>query len=269
MDKRRRRQSGITDLHKRLEMKINEHKMLTSTLHEAFRRNDSSASTLNGIKKAIEDTLNDIALLREEIENGCTYTTYKKSSFFDNIKKGGEKKEEKVAVKYLSGSEPKYSYKKPYKIKSFDELGFAKDNKELVNLTEKMNVDNILLSNRFLFDLSVIGIPSTMVKWVCPYKGSDRSSNRSDNFIEVQIYDFVDEYGVPVLTKLNAYDGRKFTAEIEHLDPTGSIVYREKYNGCYLDGEIIRDSLTYANSDPSTITLRIYYDGVSYEAECR
>lgn len=254
-----RRQSELADLNKRLEMKINEHKMLTSTLHEAFRRNDSSASTLNSIKKAIEDTLNDIALLREEIENGCTYTTYRKSSFFDQIKKEGEKKEEKATIKHISCCEPKYNYEKPYKIKSFDELGFAKDDKELANLTEKMNVDNILLSNRFLFDLSVIGIPSTMVKWVLP-------ANHPNNVIEFQIYDFVDENGVPVLAKLNAYDGRKFTAEIEHLDPAGATVYVEKYNGCYLDSEIVRDSLRYASSEPSTIILRIYYDGVSYEA---
>lgn len=268
MERRHRRQSEIADLNKRLEMKINEHKMLTSTLHEAFRRNDSSASTLNSIKKAIEDTLNDIALLREEIENGYVYTTYKKSSFFDSIKKGGEKKEEKAAIKYISGHEPKYSYKKPYGVKSFDELGFAIDDKELVNLTEKMNVDNILLSNRFLFDLSAIDIPATMVKWVCPYHSSDDSSNRTDSYIAVQIYDFVDDEGVPVLAKLNAYDGRKFTVELKHLNPTGGIVYKEKYNGCYLDSEIVRDSLTYANSDPSTITLKIYYDGVSYEASC-
>jgi hypothetical protein len=71
---------------------------------------------------------------------------------------------------------------------------------------------------------------------------------------------------VPVLAKLNAYDGRKFTAEIEHLDPAGATVYIEKYNGCYLDSEIVRDSLRYASSEPSTIILRIYYDGVSYEA---
>lgn len=263
------RKSGMADLNERLEMKINEHKMLTSTLHEAFRRNDSSASTLNSIKNAIEDTLNDIALLREEIENGCTYTTYKKRSLFDQINKEGEKKEEKASIKYLSGYDPKYSKKKPYKIKSFDDLGFAKDSEELVNLTEEMNVDNILLSNRFLFDLSVIGIPPTMVKWVCPYRSSEDSLNRSDSFIEVQIYDFVDDEGVPVLAKLNAYDGRKFTVEIKHLSPTGAIVYTEKYNGCYLDSGIMRDSLTYANSDPSTITLRIFYDGVSYEASCK
>ena len=171
----------------------------------------------------------------------------------------GGKKEEKATIKHISGCEPKYNYEKPYKIKSFDELGFAKDDKELVNLTEKMNVDNILLSNRFLFDLSVIGIPSTMVKWVLP-------ANHPNNVIEVQIYDFVDENGVPVLAKLNAYDGRKFTAEIEHLDPAGATVYIEKYNGCYLDSEIVRDSLRYASSEPSTIILRIYYDGVSYEA---
>jgi hypothetical protein len=265
MERRHRRQSEIADLNKRLEMKINEHKMLTSTLHEAFRRNDSSASTLNSIKKAIEDTLNDIELLREEIENNCTYTTYRKGSFFDQIKKEGEK--------HISGCEPKYSYKKPYGIKSFDEVvkdeGGTEHEVKHVSTIDTPNVDNILFSNRFLFDLNVIGIPSTMVKWVCPYRSSEDSLNRSDNFIEVQIYDFVDEDGVPVLAKLSAYDGRKFTVELKHLSPTGSIVYTEKYNGCYLDSGIVRDSLTYANSDPSTITLRIFYDGVSYEASCK
>ena len=266
MERRHRRNCSLTDLDKRLKMKINEHKMLTNTLHETFRNPNSSESTLNSIKRAIDETLNEIASLREQV-NGAT--TYK--SIFDRI----DKKDE-PPVKVLSGTEPRYNYKRQYKVKSFNDIKKSEDeiseilqkriddgtlSTEPISLGKKMNVDNILFSNRFLFDLSVIGVPATMVKrlWVC---------NDQNNFIEVEIYDFVDEDGTPILAKLTAYDGRKFTSEIKHLSPIGSVVYKEKYNGCYLDSTIRRDALTYSESEASTITLRIYYDGVSYEAGC-
>ena len=124
-----------------------------------------------------------------------------------------------------------------------------------------LNVDNILFCNRFIFDLSAIGVPETMVRRVTVYNSEDRA-------IDVEIYDFVDEYGVPVLAKLSTYDNRKFTSEIKHLNPVGAVVYTEKYNGCYLDKIITRDSLRYSDSEPSAIIIRIHYDGVSYEAEC-
>lgn len=269
MERRQKTNNDFDVLKKRLEMKINEHKMLTNTLHEAFRKEGTSEDTLNSIKSAIDSTVSEINILREQINNeGVTYASYnayKKMSFFDKIGKKDE-----LPIKVISGCEPKYNSKKPYSIKSFDEIVKDEGGKEHevkhTTFIENVNTDNILFCNRFLCDLSVIGIPETMVKWVCQFKGSEDSSNRTDNFIEVQIYDFVDDNGIPVLAKLNAYDGRKFTIEIEHLDPTGCVVYKEKYNGCYLDGEIIRDSLRYVDSEPSTITFKIYYDGVSYEA---
>ena len=70
MERRHRRSYGLTDLDKRLEMKINEHKMLMNTLHEAFRRPSATEYTLNTIKSAISDTLEEIADLREEINGG-------------------------------------------------------------------------------------------------------------------------------------------------------------------------------------------------------
>jgi hypothetical protein len=269
MERRQKTNNDFDVLKKRLEMKINEHKMLTNTLHEAFRKEDTSEETLNSIKSAIDSTVSEINILREQINNeGATYAAYNaynKMSFFDKIGKKDE-----LPIKVISCFEPKYNSKKPYNIKSFDEIVKDEGGKEHkvkhTTSIENVKTDNILFCNRFLCDLSVIGIPETMVKWLCQFKGSEDSSNRTDNFIEVQIYDFVDDNGIPVLAKLNAYDGRKFTIEIKHLDPTGCVVYKEKYNGCYLDGEIIRDSLRYADSEPSTITFKIYYDGVSYEA---
>ena len=263
MERNYRKSNSLINLDKRLKMKINEHKMLTNTLHEAFRNPNSTESTLNSIKKAIDETLNEIALLRDE-SSGTAISR----SIFDRIDK---KKEQAIGV--LSGYEPKYSYKKQHKVKSFDDIKKPEDeineilqkridngdlSAEPINLGEKMNVDNILLCNRFLFDVSVLGIPVTMIKWV-------NVVNDPQRFIEFEIYDFVDEEGVPILAKLNNYDSRKFVAEIKHLNPAGGVVYKEKFNGCYLDPSIRRDSLRYSDSEPSTIMLKIYYDGVSYE----
>ena len=260
MERRKRNGNELENLKKRLEMKINEHKMLTNTLHEAFKREGTSEETLNSIKSAIDSTVSEINILREEINNGgvtyATYNTYRKISFFDKIGK-----KEKEPIKALSGCEPKYNRNKPYVVKSFDEIVKQADKEYEVkhtSITNDVDVDSILFTNRFLCDLSVIGVPETMVKWVCQHGGSDK-------WVEVQIYDFVDDNGTPVLSKLNYQDKRKFTFEIRHLDPTGCVVYIEKYNGCLVD-EIFREALTYEKCEPSVIMLRIHYDGVSYEA---
>ena len=236
------------DLKKRLEMKINEHKMLTNTLYEALEKKGSSVDTLNNIKSAIDSTLNEINILKEEMNNGgvtyATYNAYKKVSFFDKIGK-------KEPIKVLSGCEPKYNYKHPYDDKEYEI--------KHTSITDAINTDSILFCNRFLFDLSVIGIPETMVKSVYV-------STNPENVIEVQIYDFITAHGTPIMGELAAYNGRKFTCEIEHLDATGMVVYKEKYNGCYLDTNINRDSLCYERSEPATIMIKIRFDGVSYEA---
>lgn len=249
MEIKKRNKSAKQDTNKRLEMKINEYKMLTNTLHEAFRKDDVTASTLKSIKRAIEDTLNDIALLREELENEEVYATYEKSSFFDKIKKDEGKKEDELPIKVLSGCKNKYDFENEY------------PKVERTKICDMPNPDNILFDNRFLCDLNVIGVPETMVKWVGVIP-------KPDAHLEVQIYDFVDGNGVPVLAKLSAYDRRKFTLEIKHLDPTGCVVYKEKYNGCFLDDEIWRGALNYESAEPSVITLKIRYDGVSYETGC-
>lgn len=253
MERRHRRSYGLTDLDKRLEMKINEHKMLMNTLHEAFRRPSATEYTLNTIKSAISDTLEEIADLREEI-NGGNKTS---GSLFDGI----EKKVEIPAKK----DKPKANPVPPLTSSFFDRI--QKKEKELeekkptLNLSSEMHVDNILFCNRFLFDIGFLGIPQTMIQWV-------DVNNDPQRTIEFAIYDFVDEDGVPVLAKLAAYDGRKFVAELKHLNPVGEVVYKEKFNGCYLDLSIKRDSLRYADSEPSQIILKLYYDGVSYETGC-
>ena len=252
MERRHRRSYSLSlagDLDKRLEMKINEHKMLMNTLHEAFRKPNSTEYTLNTIKSAINDTLEEIADLRGQINSENKFN----ESLFDGIKKKEETptKENKTKVNDTASFFDKIQKKEK-------EL---EDKKPTLNLSSEMHVDNILFCNRFLFDIGFLGIPQTMIQWV-------NVNNDPQRTIEFAIYDFVDEDGVPVLAKLDAYDGRKFVAEIKHLNPVGEVVYKEKFNGCYLDLSIKRDSLRYADSEPSQIILKLYYDGVSYETGC-
>lgn len=252
MERRHRRTYSLglgRDLDKRLEMKINEHKMLMNTLHEAFRKPNSTEYTLNTIKSAINDTLEEIADLRGQINSENKFN----ESLFDGIKKKEETpaKENKMKVHDTASFFDKIQKKEK-------EL---EDKKPTLNLSSEMHVDNILFCNRFLFDVSFLDIPQTMVQWV-------DVNNDPQRTIEFAIYDFVDEDGVPVLAKLAAYDGRKFVAEIKHLNPIGEVVYKEKFNGCYLDSMNRRSSLRYADSEPSQIILKLYYDGVSYETGC-
>ena len=283
------KEKELESLKSNLEVKLNEHKMLMGTFHEALKRGSSSDYTLKMIQSAMDDTLNDITSIKEKIDElGNIYWHYadndkveKPNNIFDSIKK--ENKEDVAPKTRLemakekctsANRESKYDWKHTYldEIRKNDDGTFSRivemnptykkgvpEKIQYNNIGELLNVDNILFCNRFLLDLNIIGVPETMVKWVTV-------ANTEDNMIDVEIYDFVDEDGIPVLAKLSAYDGRKFTAEIKHLDPIGVVVYKEKYNGCYLDSNISRDSLRYSDSEPSTIIIRIHYDGVSYEA---
>ena len=268
---------------KALETKLNEQKMLTETLYEAFEKGSSEA-TLANIEDAIKDTVRSVMEIKKEIDSlNVEYKRYsdKPSNIFDSIKKEGKEdvapktRLEMAKEKCASANrESKYDWKHTYldEIRKNDDATFSKIiemNPEYKNnvpekiqyndIGELLNVDHILFCNRFLLDLKTIGIPETMVKWV----HSDVFNG--DNIIEAQIYDFISESGEPVLSVLSRHIGAKFTAEIKHLDPTGVVVYKEKYNGCKIE-KIYRDSLTYDKSEPSGIVLTIHYDGVSYEA---
>jgi hypothetical protein len=244
-------------LNSQLEVKLNEHKMLMETFHEAFRKDSSSNNTLREIQDAMDETLNDITSIKEEIDKlNKIYWHYDgsnvreknetKTNIFDSIKKVEKDETAFGRVIDFGSGEP---------ISKNDADAYSQEKIQYNDIGKLLNIDNILFCNRFLFDLSPIGISETMVKWV----HSDVFNG--DNIIEAQIYDFVNEDGEPVLSILSKYIGTKFTAEIKHLNPIGTVIYKEKYNGCKIE-KIIRDSLRYDESEPSGILLRIHYDGV-------
>ena len=63
---KRKRFKNMLSVEKRLEMKINEHKMLMNTLHEMFRKNNVPGKTLDMMKAEINETLKEIEELRKE-----------------------------------------------------------------------------------------------------------------------------------------------------------------------------------------------------------
>jgi hypothetical protein len=262
---RKQRTSSLSDAERRLKMKINEHKMLINSLHDLFNRENSSSRSIANLKSMIDSTINEIEVIRKEIEGDNDEKNneiFRNSgiNIFDNIKK---KQEYKKPERYFGngGICQDHSFFEDIRKKD-KEVEEKKNSGTMYDLGNSLNVDNIVLCNRFLLDMSVIGIPETMVKKVLNERVN---GNRC---LYVDIYDFVTDSGVPVMQNLSmTSENRKFTLEIKHLDASGKIMYKEKFNGCRLDtDEIYTTALRYDESEPTVITLRILYDGVSYEA---
>jgi len=234
----------MLSVEKRLEMKINEHKMLMNTLHEMFRKNNVPGKTLDMMKAEINETLKEIEELRKENEQP---TKTASTSMFDNIKKDNT----------CCGS-PTCTCHHNYDL--YDNI--AKSNEaKLVNLDAAIvntNIHDILFTSGFVVELDDLNIPSNMVQFVT-FLGKNK--------IEIAINDFITTiFGsrYPILSVIEGNVGRKFTMTIKRIDRTGAIVYKEKYVGCEIEG-YFRSSLEYTKTDPSQIMLQINFDGVSYE----
>jgi hypothetical protein len=63
---------------------------------------------------------------------------------------------------------------------------------------------------------------------------------------------------------VNNADALPFKISIDHLDPTGKLLYTERYHGCRIK-EAFRSDLSYESDDISTIDMLITYSDVSYE----
>ena len=223
---------------KRLEMKINEHKMLMNTLHEMFRKNDVSGKTLEMIKAEINETLKEIEELRKENTQESKASTV---SMFDSIKKSNG----------CCGSSTCTCHH------NYNLYGSIKKN-DTDNVVTNVSNRDVLLSSDFFVDLSDINVPSNMVKSV---HFLDKGK------IDVAINDFmVTVYGrrYPILSVIEGNIGRKFTMTIKHVNYNGSVVYNEKYVGCEITN-YFRSSFERGHSEPSQIMLQINFDGVSYE----
>lgn len=226
--RKRKRFKNMLSVEKRLEMKINEHKMLMNTLHEMFRKNNVSGKTLEMIKAEINETLKEIEELRKESTQESKASTV---SMFDSIKKSNG-----CCGSSTCTCHHNYSAYSP----------------------DSTYTDKVLYDSRFIVDLDDLNIPSDMVQTV---------HFLSRNKVEVVINDFlVEAYDrrYPILSIIDGSIDRKFTMTIKRTDKTGAILYKEKYVGCEIK-ECFRSSLEREKAEPSKIMLQINFDGVSYE----
>lgn len=241
---KRKRFKNMLSVEKRLEMKINEHKMLMNTLHEMFRKNDVPGKTLEMIKAEINDTIKEIEELRKEAMFNTKADTI---SMFDGIKKNSG----------CCGSSTSTCH---HNYGLYDNIAKGNEAKP-VNLDAAIantNIHDILFTSGFVVELDDLNIPSDMVQFVT-FLGKDK--------IEIAINDFITTiFGrrYPILSVIEGNVGRKFTMAIKRINQNGAIVYKEKYVGCEIEG-YFRNSLEYAKTDPSQIMLQIKFDGVSYE----
>lgn len=253
-----------------LSMRINQYKMLNSTLTETISRGGSE-ELIESMKKEINSTLNEITEIKKDLESEeeVVYTHYEpkkneKCGFYDSI------------VKQENSKKP-LNYKSLYdniilpqnKNNGEDKMKLSKAHKE-VNVSNKVvsneyideinkTIDSRILGNRFLVHLNEsLGIPEVMVKSV--------SFDQNEKHLSITIYDFVKEVNGkkhPVLELLRLAP-KMFKFTIDHLEANGNVIYTEKYFACHI-AEIFRDPIDYSISEFSTIQMFIEYGNVGYE----
>lgn len=273
---------NLEKLKKELKLKLSEHMMFNNTLAEMIEKN-SSTTAIKQMEDEIDNLEKDIKKLQEDIRINRPKEEAKKS-FYNEIKKprlaksvriNKAKKELKEAVdeeqemldkftNFYDSIKKDVEYEKntPYNEKDnvlkYKELyekacSFIKDKKfPLVSA-----YDSAISANRFLVRFEGnVNVPEWYVRRV-----SFSPSHAKE--IYVQIFDFLTEDNRPVITEFNNQN-MPFRISIDHLDPTGVVLYTERYHGCHVI-TIIKGDLAYNLDEMSTMELRITYSDVSYE----
>jgi hypothetical protein len=119
----------------------------------------------------------------------------------------------------------------------------------------------VAYENRFLVRF---GTPFTIPEWYVR-----RVAFLRDKELSVTVFDFIDtDTNRPIIADIlgmvNNADALPFKISIDHLDPTGKLLYTERYHGCKIK-EVYRNELCYEKDDISTIDMLITYSDVSYE----
>ena len=242
-----------------LKTKIAEYEMLNKTLLEMIEK-DSSKESMKSIKNAIEETLKDIEALKEIIATEESRYKNVKYSFYDNVKKETTaKKVEMKANLYDSikkrGMEDYIPYDTPYNKLNYEEE-YKKESKKdlLVN-----DGTNVIRSNMFLVRFGdALNIQEWLVKGV--------NIRPFNNEIEVYVNNHIAEKKgrkYPILSEVFAQKNT-FPLSIDYLDPTGVVLYTERYHGCRII-EVNRGGLDYTYDDINSFGIRMTYSEITYE----
>jgi len=249
--------------------------MLNKSLLEMIEKN-STKDALDLIRKEINETQNDINNLQSDIEvmtkqendakneaKKSFYNEIKKPTLARSIKIKTEKDELKKAVDDANGLLNKCKTNLYDSIKKSDFAPYDTPYNTIESKKQHQSIqpyNDVMFSNRFLvrFD-NGIECPEWYVRRVNFYPFGKE--------LNISICDFLTERNGkkrPIITEFNNLSV-PFRISIDHLDPTGVVLYTERYHGCKVI-EHMKGDLDYANDDVATIELRIMYSDVTYEA---
>ena len=286
-----------------LNTRMSEYQMLNKTLIEMMEKGSSDAN-IDLMKKNIAEKQEAIDTLKDWIqqkveeetdkkeikaaEKGSMYDSIKKkprlaksvkmetNNIYDSIKKETSKPKEYGKEDYSTAcgmtktkpSEDKEygddfaPYDSPYNHLHYEEE-YRKQNQVVKNFPLKDQYGDVTYSNRFLVRF---GTPFTIPEW---YVRKVSFFSTQGKELGISVFDFLDtDTNRPIIADIlgmvNNADALPFKVSIDHLDPTGHVLYTERYHGCRIR-EIMRNELSYEEDDINTINMLITYSDVSYE----
>lgn len=280
-----------------LNTRMSEYLMLNKTLIEMLEK-DSSDINIDLMKKDIAEKQEAIDTLKEWIqqkveeeedtreikaaEKEPTCGLIKKkprlaksvkvetNNIYDSIKKetstpknyGKEDYSTACGINKPSEDKEYGEYDTPYNHLHYEEE--YKNKIGIVGYDKDDNVyDKVTTANRFLVRF---GTPFTIPEW---YVRRVSFISGQEKEFDISMFDFIDtDTNRPIIADIlgmvNNSDALPFKISIDHLDPTGRVIYTERYHGCRIK-EVYRSELCYEKDDFSTIDMTITYSDVSYE----
>lgn len=242
------------DLKKELKLLLQEHAMFNNTLAEMVERN-SSVYAIKQIEDEISSLDKKIKRVQEEIRvnspKECENKEELRKSFYEEIKKPSIPKS--------------FRHKKTNKKNLYDSIkknDFATYDTPYNSLRKKSDTpltpyDKVNSANKFLVRF---GTPFTIQEY---YVRSVNFSPSDRKELFITLFDFITDDNKPIIAELNGQN-IPFRISIDHLDPTGVVLYTERYHGCRIM-ETMKSDLDYSSDEKSTIKLRIEYSDLTYE----
>ena len=267
-----------------LNTRMAEYQMLNKTLIEMIEKG-SSEINIDLLKNDIAEKQEAIDTLKDWIQQKVEQEADKKdikegekASMYDSIKKKPRlaksvkmgvsnnlydsiKKETNEPSKDKEYGEDFAPYDSPYNHLNYEDI-YKKIG--IIGHDKDGNIyDEVTSANRFLVRFGTpFGIPEWYVRRVSFFSSRGKE-------LEISVFDFIDSNTnrpivADILGMINNTHVAPFSISIDHLDPTGKLLYTERYHGCKIK-EAMRSDLYYENDDISTIDMQITYSDVSYE----
>lgn len=255
------------NLKKELKLLLQEHAMFNNTLAEMVEKN-SSVYAIKQIEDEISSLDKKIKSVQEEIrvnsQKECENKEELRKSFYEEIKKPSIPKSfrhKKTNKKNLYDSIKKSdfaTYDTPYHSLGKEEVYDSNKFSVYTSGTPLTPYDNVNSANRFLVRF---GTPFNIQEY---YVRSVNFSPSDRKELFITLFDFITDDNKPIIAELNGQN-IPFRISIDHLDPTGVVLYTERYHGCRIM-ETMKSDLDYSSDEKSTIKLRIEYSDLTYEA---